>query len=230
VARVRPVVPTAIRTEFGDVLEDASFYDAQGRDVTYVPGYSELRRARDASKGLAGAERQAMSADPDEAAHGQKMVAAISDTIRRNLTAAGLQAPTGKIAPSDVPTLPVRLQWVRTTRVSGAPDSTKTVQYGTEGYTQVTKDDLGKPWLQSLPAGASIGVGGGIHQGDCVLMVCDAKSAARTAAIVQRQTERMVKDSAAGDFLQLGQAVKGTDPTFTSEPGREIKAPPSRIK
>jgi hypothetical protein len=45
----RPLVPTTIRTEFGEVLEDASFYDVGGadRDLTYVPGFSDMRRARD---------------------------------------------------------------------------------------------------------------------------------------------------------------------------------------
>lgn len=45
----RPVVATGIRTEFGDVQEDASFYDVGGadRDLTYVPGFSDMRRARD---------------------------------------------------------------------------------------------------------------------------------------------------------------------------------------
>jgi len=47
----RDLVPTAIRTEFGEVLEDASFHDTAGanRDYTYVPGYSDLRRQRDAA-------------------------------------------------------------------------------------------------------------------------------------------------------------------------------------
>lgn len=45
----RPLVNTAIRTEFGDVLEDAAFHDVSGadRDLTYVPGFSEMRRERD---------------------------------------------------------------------------------------------------------------------------------------------------------------------------------------
>ena len=45
----RPIVNTTIRTEFGDVLEDASFHDVGGadRDMTYVPGFSEMRRNRD---------------------------------------------------------------------------------------------------------------------------------------------------------------------------------------
>ena len=45
----RPLVSTTIRTEFGDVLDDPSFYDVSGadRDLTYVPGFSDMRRARD---------------------------------------------------------------------------------------------------------------------------------------------------------------------------------------
>lgn len=45
----RPIVSTGIRTEFGDVQEDASFYEVGGadRDLTYVPGFSDLKRARD---------------------------------------------------------------------------------------------------------------------------------------------------------------------------------------
>lgn len=45
----RPLVSTHIRTEFGDVKDDAAFYDVASvdRDMTYVPGFSEMRRARD---------------------------------------------------------------------------------------------------------------------------------------------------------------------------------------
>lgn len=46
----RPLVNTGIRTEFGDVLDDpATFNDVGGadRDLTYVPGFSEMRRTRD---------------------------------------------------------------------------------------------------------------------------------------------------------------------------------------
>ena len=44
-----PLVATHIRTEFGDVLDDASFYDVSGadRDATFVPGFSDMRRNRD---------------------------------------------------------------------------------------------------------------------------------------------------------------------------------------
>lgn len=45
----RPLVETTIRTEFGDVLAEPSFYEVGGadRDMTYVPGFSDMKRARD---------------------------------------------------------------------------------------------------------------------------------------------------------------------------------------
>ena len=48
-ANVKPLVPTTIRTEFGEVLESEAFRSQSGADgdFTYVPGYSDLRRARD---------------------------------------------------------------------------------------------------------------------------------------------------------------------------------------
>jgi hypothetical protein len=48
-SKKRPLVETAIRTEFGDVVEDSSFHDVGGsdRDLSYVPGFSDMRRARD---------------------------------------------------------------------------------------------------------------------------------------------------------------------------------------
>lgn len=188
----RPLIPTTIRTEFGEVIEDGSFYEAAARDLTYVPGYSELRRSRD------------------------KMVGEIRQ---------------GKLpADTKVPTLPVRLQYVRTAKASGSPDSYKQVQYGSDGYREVTEADVGQPWLKAMPAGAKVGAGGAVHQGDCVLMVCDAPRAARNSAVIQRQTERMTKDTAAANLMKLGAQRQGSDPTFTSEPGREIKAPPSAIK
>lgn len=48
-ANVKPLIPTTIRTEFGEVLESDAFRDQSGAqgDFTYVPGYSDLRRKRD---------------------------------------------------------------------------------------------------------------------------------------------------------------------------------------
>lgn len=225
----RPLVPTTIRTEFGDVIEDASFYGVQQQDLTFVPGYSNLRRCRDLAKGLEVCRRQTYSADADEAALGRQNLALISDSIRRNAAEAGIPIPAGDLKEKDVPALPVRLHWVRTTKVSGAPDSFKQVTFGTDGYKEVTKEDVGQSWLKSMPAGATVGVGGAIHLGDCVLMVCDGKRAAQNAARSRHEKDQLTKNPA-GDFLKLGASKPGSDPTFTSEPGREIKAPPSAIK
>lgn len=44
----RPLVNSVIRTEFGDVLDDpATLLAGSGRDLTYVPGFSDMRQARD---------------------------------------------------------------------------------------------------------------------------------------------------------------------------------------
>lgn len=58
---VRELVPTMIRTEFGDVLDSPEFYDVGGadRDLTYVPGFSDMRRTRDlAFADIASGKRQ----------------------------------------------------------------------------------------------------------------------------------------------------------------------------
>ena len=82
VSNLKPLVATAFRTEFGEVIEDAAFYENAHRDLTYVPGYSDLRRARDKKLG---------------------------------------EISQGKLPKhTKVDTLPVRLQWVRTAKASGA--------------------------------------------------------------------------------------------------------------
>ena len=45
----KPLVTAAVMTEFGPVLEDPSFLDPHGAsgDLTWTPGWSELRRQRD---------------------------------------------------------------------------------------------------------------------------------------------------------------------------------------
>lgn len=47
---VKPLIPTGIMTEFGMVQDDpTTLFDEQGAqgDLTYVPGFSDMRRARD---------------------------------------------------------------------------------------------------------------------------------------------------------------------------------------
>lgn len=52
-APVRPLINSAPVSEFGDLREQAQFYDPNGqdRDGTYVPGFSEMRRERDIQLG-----------------------------------------------------------------------------------------------------------------------------------------------------------------------------------
>ena len=161
----RELVPTALRTEFGEVWEDSAFHETAGanRDYTYVPGYSDLRRARDM-------------------AIAKEMDAAQGNQARMNW--------------KNVPTLPVRLQWVRTSKViSGQPDNTKEIDAGSNGYRIATSSDVGQAWMTALPQGCTIGADGSLRKGDTVLMVCDAKQAARNAALNQREITRLTKNT-----------------------------------
>ena len=180
-ASPKPIVATTVMTEFGEVLDDGSFYDAAGADgdLTYVPGYSDLRRERD------------------------RMVA----KVRR-----------GEAKASEVPMLPVRLHWVRSNRVSGEPDSTKQVQSSNDGYREVTVKDISpdNPWLKDMPPGAHKVAGGAIRKGDVTLMVCEAPRAARNAARVRQQTDRL-NTAAAARLMAEGDRVKGCDPTYESK-------------
>lgn len=176
----KPLVPTAVLTEFGEVYDDPSFYQTNGadRDHTYVKGYSDMRRARELAKAA----------------------------YRR-----------GEIKQSDIPSIPVRLQWVRTLKTNGIPDNTKEVQSGNEGYREVTKADLGQPWFQELPQGAKVVAGGRIQKGDVSLMVCDAPRAARNQAANMAQVKQMTSEAPKGPLYTAGSRVKGADPYVESK-------------
>lgn len=211
----RELIPTAIRTEFGEVLEDSAFHAPLGanRDYTYVAGYSDLRRARDLAKGLTVAERESLSADPGEAARGARNASTIQKEIRRSLSVAGVNLPEGVIRAKDIPTLPARLQWVRTSKVmSGRPDNTKEVDAGQNGYRVVTKEDLGTEWFKEVPLGTTERADGSYLKGDTVLMVCDAKAAARNAALNQRETLAQTKR------LEMSSEVELVESTVAEKP------------
>ena len=171
----RPLIETKVLTEFGEVYEDPSFTMQAGADHSYVPGYSDLRKARD-----------------------------LKMAEYRN----------GKCKRSDVPNLPVRLQWTRSMRVAGnEPDSTKEIQAGNDGYRLVTKTDIGQEWLKELPAGAKVVAGGAIRKGDVTLMVCDAPRAAKNAAAVQTLVRRQTDDISKTPLIRNAQ---GADPYIES--------------
>lgn len=181
----RPLVATAIRTEFGDVLDDPSFYDVGGadRDLTYVPGFSDMRRARDLE------------------------IAAVASGKKLKHEA-------------NIQPLPVNLYWTRANRVKGDPDSTEQIAFGNLGYRVVNKSQVGKEaWLKALPAGATIDPDGSIRKGDTILMVTDAKNAARNAARNAVATLRLTDaaSSAAGGLLDVAGRTKGAEPFITKE-------------
>lgn len=176
----RPLVETKIRTEFGDVLDDPSFHDVAGadRDLTYVPGFSDMRRARDiALADIASGKRQ-----------------------KHEVT----------LTP-----LPVNVRWVRTTTVGGSPDGRKQIMAGNLGYTAVTKDSIGEPWLTALPPGCVVNADGTLQKGDTMLFVADGATAARNAARKAAQTARMTDvasiGAAPGGLLNVASRKQGTD-------------------
>ena len=192
-AKKRELVLTAIRTEFGEVLDEPAFHGPLGQltDLTYVPGYSDLRFARDQ---------------------------AVADAIHD-------RGDASKVNWRGIPTLPVRLQWARTHKVvSGQPDNAKEVQYGSQGYRFATKADLGSAWLKSLPQGASLSADDTIRQGDCTLMVCDAKAAARNAALNQLQINSQLKQVVEGPFVRQGKP--GQTWVEVEQADHQIAAPP----
>lgn len=53
-AKLRPLIPTGVLTEFGEAMEDPEadrIAGVDGRDPTYVPGFSEMRVERDRQLG-----------------------------------------------------------------------------------------------------------------------------------------------------------------------------------
>lgn len=59
----RPLIGSGIITEFGEILDDPDAYTAEGGgspDVTYTPGFSELRQKRDSELALVAKGEMAM--------------------------------------------------------------------------------------------------------------------------------------------------------------------------
>ena len=97
------------------------------------------------------------------------------------------------------------------------------MEYGSQKYRFVAKEDLGKPWFKSLPAGAAWQADGSLKKGDTTLVVCDAKDAARNAASNQKAIEHQHKG--------VGAPLRDKGATFTieSETAPQIAVPPSRV-
>jgi len=178
----KPVVRSGIVTEFG-VLEDdpATLLDDAGmaRDITYVPGFSDMRRAAD----LARSKQQ--TAQP----------------------------------------LPVNLRWARRTRPnSGNPDNTRIISHTRAGYEPVTKEDVGKPWLLQLPAGATVLPDGTVATADMQLMKCTQKVAQRNEARKMLRWMELQTASQEEAIKKASSAVRGSTAEVTKELGPAISS------
>jgi hypothetical protein len=179
----RPIVPSGIMTEFGELMDDPkTLMDEMGmnRDVTYVPGFSDLRRAADIARS------QKQTPQP----------------------------------------LPVNLRWARRTKANGTPNNERVVAHQGKGYVPATKDDIGKPWLTALPAGAEILADGTIANADAVLMKCDARTAARNEAgkTLRWMEQNTASQDEAVKLVQASSKVKGSSVEVTKETGKPISS------
>lgn len=148
----------------------------------------------------------------------------------RDIKVAEYQA--GKIPASSVPSLPVNLRWARNQLKNGSPDNSKPFVHGRKGYRAVTADQAGAAWLTELPPGAQIGPDNTIRNGDCILMVADAKDAGRSERAKQRLTQERLKGIEYSFEQNANQA--GANPA--AQPYSKIDTPtadpakPGRIK
>jgi hypothetical protein len=165
--KVVPLKQSAPVSEFGEMPLGA-VDESQGApaDLTYVPGWSELRYERDVQMA--------------EYAQGARPA-------------------------SEVDALPGNVRWTRRMTAAGKEDGKKLMLSKNAGYIALTSDDVGSPWLTSLPVGAVVQTDGTITNaaGDCVLTYADAVSAGRNA----RQKEAKMQRATAS----AGEKMHGTD-------------------
>lgn len=154
--------------------------------------------------------------DPHLMDRDQSYVPGFSE-MRRNRDIKVAEYQAGTISRSDVPSLSVNLRWARNQLKSGAPDSSKPYAHGRKGYRIVTADMVGQEWLTELPPGAQIGPDKAIRNGDCILMVADAKDAARSEMAKRRQTDERIRgiEHSFAQNAQTAGANPAAQPTVT---------------
>lgn len=187
-----PIIITQPPPEFGELTASPEFLDenAMDSDLTYVPGFSEHRLARDK---------------------------AIVEVLR------------GRLPAKEVPTLPRNFRWERCQNKKGEPDTRPMIQAENSGYRVVTKDQVGEGKIvTAMPPGAHVAADGTIMQGDVVLMVTDAKRAARNEFQQRARTASATKGAEAGFAAALeamgGTPAKGSAPYVHKEIGRPVRA------
>lgn len=184
-----PLIQSQPLSEFGDFPEyDNNRPAGLETDGTYVPGFSEMRVARDVAVG---------------------------------------QFLRGEINRSEVPTLPVNLRWARSQNKAGQADSTKPFKHSRRGYRYVTKENLNSDWLKELPGGTQWNAAGQLQNGDTVLMVADARDAARNESQRRRETEERTT-GVTNSFTQK-LAEEGIKQTRGTDPSVEKMAPGAKL-
>lgn len=173
-----PLVHSEPPPEFGALEQSERFNDPSqmDRDHSYVPGYGDLRRARD---------------------------------VKLSEYAQGL------CRGSDVPSLPVKLRWARTQTVAGDTNSYKVFAAQRAGYRFVKKEDVGSTWFTQMPPDVQEMPDGTLRRGDTVLMVCDAKTAAKNALYQQIRTEQQhtgFSETLKKNLDEAKISLKGIDP------------------
>ena len=125
----------------------------------------------------------------------------------------------------EVSTLPVNVRWVRCqTPISAKPDGIKQITSKVKGYRAVEKSDEGKEWFKEKPHGAEWQADGTLRLGDTVLMVTDAKTAARNQLAKQRDTARLAStnDTSADGLLGVVGQHKGAQPSVKKLTGDKL--------
>lgn len=119
--------------------------------------------------------------------------------------------------------LPANVRWARRQNSAGIPNSRREIEHKHLGFRPVTKKDLGQPWFKDMPPSAFELPDGSIANADYVLMVQDAKAAAKRAAqkavaMVAQNTDRIRER-----FEQAGAKIEGANPEVSVELGPERK-------
>ena len=201
-----PLILTQPASEFGDFVDTAGFNDPQvmDRDMSYVPGFSNLRRERD----LKIAEYT-----------NHRITRAEIPTLPVNVRWGRSQKGTG--VPDSTKVFGHSLNGYRMVTKDDLP----TGGTAKNGYAD------GKPkheWLTAIPPGAEIGADGTIRKGDTVLMVATKERAAQNAHRKAQLTSERVTGMQHGFAAQASAdraGWKGADPSATKEPLSTINVP-----
>ena len=109
-----------------------------------------------------------------------------------------------------------RMQWVTVTKADGkTADLRKVVQFRAKGYRYATWDELPNLTNDAQPIQAFKNAEGNVQVGDAVLMVCDARTAARNEAQGRSAIDDQTSNEASGVELRkaahdLGAVGHGT--------------------